>query len=246
MRIACQAVLFDSDGVLVDSDASVVTAWRRWSLQYGLDPDDVIPTVHGRRSADTVAALIDPARQAQALTDVDTYEVGVALHAVAGTGRARTSTISGTNAICACSTPAAIVTAVPGAAQLVASIPSDARAVVTSAKRALVRARLAAAGIAAPAVLIAAEDVSAGKPDPAGYLAAAAALGVRAHLTVVVEDSVSGIAAARAAGVGAVIGVSDRALAADADVVVEDLRAVHWEPGALVVDDTGTLRSGRA
>lgn len=216
MRIDCQAVLFDSDGVLVDSDASVVTAWRRWSLQYGLDPDAVIPTVHGRRSADTVAALIDPVSQARALADVDAYEVD----------------------------DAAIVTAIPGAAQLVASIPPDARAVVTSAKRALVRARLAAAGIPAPAVLIAAEDVIAGKPDPAGYLAAAAALGVPAHLTVVVEDSVSGIAAARAAGVGAVVGVSDRALATDADVVVVDLRAVRWEPGGLVVDDTTALRIG--
>lgn len=215
MRIACEAVLFDSDGVLVDSDASVVTAWRRWSLQYGLDPDAVIPTVHGRRSADTVAALIDPPSQARALADVDAYEVD----------------------------DAAIVTAIPGAAALVDAIPADVRAVVTSAKRRLLLARLAAAGLPTPTVLVAAEDVTAGKPDPSGYLAAAAALGVPVALTVVIEDSVSGIAAARAAGVGAVIGVSERALVTDADAVVADLRAVRWEPGSLVVDDGVALRT---
>ncbi|WP_375490472.1 HAD-IA family hydrolase [uncultured Jatrophihabitans sp.] len=214
MHLSCRAVLFDSDGVLVDSDASVVRAWDRWSRQYGQNADSVIASVHGRRSADTIAALIAPDLQAQALIDIDTYEVD----------------------------DAALVTAVPGAAALVADIPADARAVVTSAKRALLLARLAAADLPIPAVVVAAEDVPAGKPDPAGYLAAAASLRVPITSAIVIEDSVSGVDAARAAGVGAVIGVSERALATDADAVVEDLRSVRWTSGGLTIDDAAALR----
>jgi sugar-phosphatase len=114
--------------------------------------------------------------------------------------------------------------------------------VVTSGTTPLATARLNAAGLRVPAVLVTADDVENGKPAPDGYLAAAAALGLRPQVTVVLEDSASGVESARAAGVGAVIGVGDRALATDADVVVPDLRALSWNGTGIGVRSGGLLR----
>jgi mannitol-1-/sugar-/sorbitol-6-phosphatase len=194
------AVLFDCDGVLVDSLASVDRAWLRWSTRYGLDPEEVASMIHGRRSADTVAVLIEPAHRAEAVAAIDEYELE----------------------------DAASVTAIAGARELVASIPDGAWALVTSGKAALARARLEAAGIGAPDVFIAADDVERGKPQPDPYLAAAAALGVRPGDAIVVEDSPSGVESGRRAGAGGVVGVGSQAIDTDADVVVPDLRDLTW------------------
>ena len=132
--IPCRGLLFDSDGVLVDSDASVHLSWSRWARDHGLAPAEVVDAVHGRRSADTVALLIDAAGQAAALEAIDRYEVE----------------------------DAATVTALPGAAELLASLPPDRWSVVTSGRRPLATARLAAAGLPVPSVLVCAEDVPAG------------------------------------------------------------------------------------
>ena len=214
VHLACAAVLFDSDGVLVDSDASVERSWRRWAREYGVDRPDLMAMVHGRRSQDTVATLLPENAVVAGLDAVDRYEVE----------------------------DAAIVTAVPGAVALMAAVPGERKAVVTSARRELVLARLTAAGITVPDVVIGAEDVLRGKPAPDGYLAAAERLGQPPGRTVVLEDSPSGIAAARAAGVGAVVGVGRRALTTDADVVVTDLAALTWDGAGLLVDETIALR----
>ena len=113
ISIACDGLLFDADGVLLDSDASVIIAWTRWAHRWHLDPAVVLPMVHGRRSADTVALLIDQADRAQALADIDRYEVE----------------------------DAATVTACPGAAELLGALPARSWAVVTSATQALATAR---------------------------------------------------------------------------------------------------------
>ncbi|MDT7571544.1 MAG: mannitol-/sugar-/sorbitol-6-phosphatase [Actinomycetota bacterium] len=198
--IPARGLLFDADGVLLDSDASVEIAWTRWARRWGLEPAVVLPMVHGRRSADTVALLIDGTDQQRALAEVDRFEVE----------------------------DAGAVTPCPGAAELLASLSAGNWAVVTSGTRALVVARLAAAGLPMPAVLITAEDVPRGKPDPAGYLMAAESLGVPVSDCVVFEDSSAGIAAAVAAG-AAVVGVSERALDSDAPLVVHDLSDVRWD-----------------
>jgi mannitol-1-/sugar-/sorbitol-6-phosphatase len=207
----CRAVLFDCDGVLVDSDASVISAWSRWAVDRGLDPHEVTSIVHGRRSADTVELLIEPEHRRAALAQIDRYEVE----------NARS------------------VRAIPGARALVDAIPRERWAVVTSGTTALARARLSAAGLPIPAVLVSADDVEHGKPHPAGYLSAAHRLGVPVGSSVVLEDALAGIRAARAAGVAAVVG--DRGLDTDsdlvvADVVVADLAQVRWTGNALQLD----------
>jgi sugar-phosphatase len=200
-------VLFDCDGVLVDSDACVISAWSRWAADLGFEPDGVVAVVHGRRSADTVRRLVAPADVPAALALIDRYELE----------------------------DARSVTAIPGALALAGAIPARQWAVVTSGTTPLAQARLAAAGFPRPDVLVTADDVEHGKPAPDGYLAAAHQLGVAVGETVVLEDAVAGIQAARAAGVRAVIGVGGRGLAEVADVVVPDLRAIGWTPDGLTV-----------
>lgn len=214
MVLPCRAVLFDSDGVLVDSEKTVARSWSRWARHYGLDPDEVAPLVHGRRSVDTVRMLIAPALRSEAVQLIDRYELE----------------------------DAAEVRGVGGAVALVRSLPEARWAVVTSGTAALARARLRAAGISLPQVVVTADDVSRGKPDPEGYLAAARRLEVSPETAVVAEDSGSGVDAARRAGVAAVVGVSSRALATDAEVVVTDLTCLTWTGSGLSVSGAGVLR----
>ena len=213
-----QALLFDCDGVLVDSDASVLSAWTRWAESYGLDPLAVFAMVHGRRAAETVAALIAEPQQATALAAINRFEIE----------------------------DAETVTAIPGADQLLNDLPDGRWAVVTSATRALANARLSAAGLPKPTVLITADDVKAGKPDPSGYLLAAKRLGAQPSGCVVLEDAVAGIAAGRAAGVGWVVGVGPRATEAHIDAHVPDLRSLAWNgagtlTSTLVKTDVGNI-----
>ena len=171
--------------------------------------------VHGRRSADTVALLVDdPAERGAALGRIDCLEIEAA----------------------------GLTTALPGALDLLTSLPHGSWAVVTSGVTALARARLGAAGLPVPPVLIAADDVARGKPAPDGYLAAAEKLGLDPAEAVVFEDSVAGARAGAAAG-AYVIGVGPRGLATEARVVVPDLSGVTWQDGVLHLTAPRLLRS---
>jgi sugar-phosphatase len=134
------------------------------------------------------------------------------------------------------------VRGVAGASALVGSLPQARWAVVTSGTSALARARLQAAGIAVPRVLITADDVFRGKPDPEGYLAAAHLLVAPPDTALVLEDSSSGVEAGRRAGVAGVVGVGASALDTDADVVVTDLTCLEWTGSGLAVEGAGVLR----
>jgi mannitol-1-/sugar-/sorbitol-6-phosphatase len=166
------AVLFDCDGVLVDSAASVERAWRRWATERGLDEDAVIAIAHGRRTEDTLVDLGFSDDLAAEVLRVESAEVA----------------------------DAASVSAFPEAAALLPSLPLEGWAVVTSGTHALVTSRLAAAGLPLPSVLVTAEDVAAGKPDPQGYLEAARRLGRPPADCLVIEDAPAGVEAALAAG----------------------------------------------
>lgn len=211
LLVPARAVLLDNDGVLVDSTASGEAAWRTWAARRGLDPEAVVAVVHGVRSRETVARFVPAADVDVATAEIDALE----LADTAGT------------------------VAIPGAPAFVASLPDDARAVVTSAPRALAVARLAAAGVPVPGTVVSSEDVTRGKPAPDPYLAAAARLGVEPASCVVLEDSDNGIRAARAAGVGAVIGIGASALGQGCDVVVADL--THLRRTGDGIEVTGAL-----
>ncbi len=193
-ELPARGLLFDNDGVLVDSDAAVTASWSRWAREQGLDPVRVLAVVHGRRAADTVADLVAEGRRTEASALIDRYELE----------------------------DAGTVPAVPGAADLLASLPVEVWAVVTSGTPALATARLTAAGLPLPGALVTGHDVRVGKPDPEAYLLGARLLGLRPEDTVVVEDSPAGVAAGRAAG-ARILGVGSRAVGAGADVVVRDL-----------------------
>lgn len=215
LDIPCEGLLFDNDGVLVDSDHGVDQAWSQWARDHDLPPEQVTAMVHGRRSADTVALLVtDPNERPAALAAIDRLEVEAA----------------------------ATTTALPGALDLLEGLPRERWAVVTSGVTVLAQARLTAAGLPTPPVLITADDVSHGKPAPDGYRAAAEQLGFAPARTVVFEDSTAGATAGAAAG-ATVIGVGLRGLATHATIVVRDLRGLVWHDGVLSLAAANLLRS---
>jgi mannitol-1-/sugar-/sorbitol-6-phosphatase len=170
------AVLFDMDGTLVDSDAAVERAWAKWAGAHDIEPGLALAIAHGAMAQATVRRL---------LPDLD--EAGV--------------TVSAASQLALQYDDLADVTAMAGAHDLLAVLSRLGLpwAVVTSADARLAAARLGAAGIVPP-VLVTADDVADGKPHPEGYLAAAGRLGVEAARCLVVEDSPTGLAAGRAAG----------------------------------------------
>src|SRR6267154_1260838 len=176
MIFFAKAILFDMDGVLMDSTPSVERVWRAWALAHGLDPDSVAGQAHGRRSIETIRAVAPG-------LDAETENVLVEQMEIDDKEG---------------------VTALPGAAKLLANLPDDRFAIVTSATRPLAVARLGYAGISVPRHMITAEDVIHGKPSPEPFLKGAAALGFAPADCLVFEDTPAGIASARAAGMQAV------------------------------------------
>jgi len=171
-QFLARAVLFDLDGVLVDSTVSVERAWHLWAQRHALDVTAVLALAHGRRSVETirlVAPHLSAEREAQVLD----------LSQAMDTSADR---------------------AVKGAAELLASLPAEHWAVVTSGPLVLATARLHAVGLPLPRVLVTADDVSMGKPHPEGYLKAAQLLRVAPEECIVFEDAPTGIAAGLAAG----------------------------------------------
>lgn len=193
-------LLFDNDGVLVDSVASGNRAWTQWAHEHDLDPVHVLELVHGRRAADTVATLLPPDRQAAATDRINALELASAGSTVA----------------------------LPGARELLTRLVEAGLpwAVATSATRPLALARLRAAGLPLPEVLVTADDVDRGKPAPDPYAEAARRLGLDPGACVVLEDSPAGVEAGVAAG-ARVVGVSLPQGAPGTDLVVADLSGLE-------------------
>ncbi|MCZ2804514.1 HAD-IA family hydrolase [Modestobacter sp. VKM Ac-2983] len=213
LLLPAQGLLFDNDGVLVDSEPSVVRSWSRWAVDSGLDPDEVMAAVPGRRAADTVALFVKPEDVEQSTALITRYE----LEDVAGT------------------------LAVPGVLDLVAQLADVPWAVVTSGVRELAAARLLAAGVPAPDVVVTAEDVVMGKPHPEPYLTGASRLGLPPGELIVLEDSPSGVRAGLAAG-ATVLGIGETALVSEAPAVVRDLTGARWTSDGLLLPDAALLR----
>jgi mannitol-1-/sugar-/sorbitol-6-phosphatase len=197
----CAAILFDLDGVLVDSTASVGRVWKRWAEQQGLDADTVIRAAHGRRTVETIRLCAPHINAESALKLVEQMEID--------------------------DTPDLAV--VNGARELLAAIPDDRWAVVTSGTKALATSRLKAAGLPAPAVLVTGDDVGNGKPHPEPYLKGAELLGFEAASCVVFEDTPPGIESGHAAGMRVVALTTTylREKLRTADLIVPSLAAVQ-------------------
>lgn len=173
-----RAFLFDMDGTLLNSIAAAERVWSLWAERHGLDVAVLLSTIHGTRAIDTITR--------QALPDVDPqveaqWITDAELNDVEG------------------------VVAIPGAIEFLNRLPGDQWALVTSAPKELALRRLQAAGISPPAVLVTAEDVANGKPDPACYVLGAQRLGVCVQDCLVFEDATVGIRAGEAAGAAVVV-----------------------------------------
>lgn len=191
--------LFDLDGTLADSTAAVLRSWARLADEYGFD-DAAVHENHGRPAHALLRAVLKPEQVEDAAARVQEFET-TDLHDVHPT---------------------------PGALDLLAALPPNQVAIVTSGKVPVATARLRAAGIPAPKVVVTRDDVVNGKPDPEPFLLGAARLGVDPTQCLAFEDAAAGIAAAKAAGctVVAVRGTSSDAALADADLVVDSLQDI--------------------
>ncbi|KAA0980515.1 HAD-IA family hydrolase [Pseudomonas sp. ANT_H12B] len=173
-----RAFLFDMDGTVLNSIAAAERIWAAWATRHGVDVASFLPTIHGARAIDTINRLALPGVDAEAEAAFIT--------------EAEIEDVEG-------------IVQVSAAAGFLKSLPTHQWAIVTSAPKALALRRMAAAGIPEPSVMVTAEDVSAGKPDPAGYRLAAQRLGVEVTQCLIFEDATVGILAAEAAGADLVV-----------------------------------------
>jgi sugar-phosphatase len=197
----CSAILFDLDGVLVDSTRSVARQWRRWAEEHNIDPNHTVAIAHGVRTVDVIRLLAP---------DLSAEEETRKLEAREAADREG-------------------VEVMPGSAELLHSIPDGRWCVVTSGTRLLATSRLRLANLPIPKVLVAAEDVMNGKPNPEPYLKGAKLLGIKPEDCLVIEDAPAGIEAAHAGGMK-VIALPTTYPAndlQDADAVAEELADIR-------------------
>ena len=215
MKFYASGLLFDNDGVLVDSHAAAADAWAIWCSEYApqISWDD--PKHAGQRAEDKVREWI---------SSPDLFEVA-------------NNRINELEQLTAHTT-----IALPGAVDLTSSLRDGTWTVCTSANPNLGRARLVAAGIKVPAELVTAADVKRGKPHPDPYLLGAERLGFAPEDCVVFEDAIAGAEAAEAAAVGLIIGVTPAAVACPADIVIRDLTGITFDGDLLYIPDSNRLR----
>ena len=216
--IRCSGVLFDMDGVLVDSTSAVARVWTSWALAHGFVPEEVVRKAHGRPSIETVRELLPNGDHEAENRELERMEIE----------------------------DIADVTALPGALELLRAISPQRWAIVTSATRALAEVRLRAAGLLF-SHLVTASDLRYGKPRPDPYLKGAEVLGMAPETCVVVEDAPSGVCSGKAAGARVLAlrtTTTDGELrGAGADWVADDLSALSLDPSALDGQLSFTLES---
>ncbi len=197
----CAAILFDLDGVLVDSTRSVERQWRIWAREHGIDEEKAVAIAHGVRAVEVIRTIAP---------DLDADAEVVKLEALEAADHAG-------------------VAVMPGAIALVRTIPDGRWGVVTSGRRNLATARLQFAGIPSPPAMVTASDVINGKPHPEPYLKGAELLGVNPAECLVIEDAPAGIRSAHAGGMKVIALASTYPASAlgEADAVVEKLQQIR-------------------
>jgi len=166
------ALLFDLDGVLINSTPAVARVWRRWAIEHGFNPDEVVARAHGRPSLTTVREYLPHADHETENREVERREI---------------EDLEG-------------VVPLPGALDLLSRLPEDRWTIVTSCTRPLAEVRIKAAGLPLPKKLITSNDITHGKPNPEPFLKGAAVLGFSPAECVVLEDVPAGVRAGKSAG----------------------------------------------
>jgi len=172
IEVRCAALLFDLDGVLINSTPAVARVWRYWAIEHGFNPEEVVSRAHGRPSLTTVREYLPNADHEAENREVERREI---------------EDLEG-------------VVPLPGALDLLASIPEDRWTIVTSCTRPLAEVRIKAAGLPLPKKLITSNDITHGKPHPEPFQKGAAILGFPASHCVVLADVPAGVRSGKAAG----------------------------------------------
>ena len=217
-KISCKAILFDMDGVLVDSTPAVARVWSWWARRHGFDPIQTVHEAHGRPSIATIRELLPDADHEAENREVERREI---------------LDVEG-------------VIPLAGVHKLLTSLPADRWTIVTSCTKPLADVRLRVAGIAPPPQFITARDITVGKPDPEPYLKGAALLGFAAQDCIVVEDAAAGVSSGKAAG-ARVLAVqstetNERLIELGADWIIKDCSSLAvngaTESGDLILEAT--------
>jgi mannitol-1-/sugar-/sorbitol-6-phosphatase len=201
-QISCRALLFDLDGVLVDSTPAVARVWINWARERGFNPEEIVRRAHGRPSLSTIRELLPDSDHKAENRVIERREI---------------EDLEG-------------VVAAPGARVLLESLPRSKWTIVTSCTRILAEVRIRAAGLPVPEKFITSSDVQNGKPHPEPYLNGAALLGVPASDCIVVEDAPAGVRSGKEAGARVIgllpISTPQELLKAGADWAVANCGAI--------------------
>jgi len=205
ISIQTEALLFDMDGVLIDSTPAVARVWTKWALAHGFDPAETVRRAQGRPSITTIRELLPDSDHPRENAKVERSEI---------------EDLEG-------------VVPLPGTLELLSHLPSERWAIVTSSTRPLAEVRLRAAGLPRPALILTSSDVTYGKPHPEPYRKAADSLGFPSAHCVVIEDAPAGIKAGKGAGSRVIafpttVPVPELQQAAP-DWIVENCRAITLE-----------------
>ena len=171
-QLQCDAILFDLDGVLVDSSTVIQRQWQRWAALRAIDMAAIQAIWHGRRAFEIIAAVaphLDVEAESRWMRDAEAEDVVGVIEQ-------------------------------PGAAALLQQLPAGHWAIATSGPRPVATARLNAVGLPIPPQFVTGDDVRQGKPHPEPYLLAAQKLGIPPERCVVIEDAAAGVEAGLAAG----------------------------------------------
>lgn len=208
-----KGLLFDNDGVLSDSMASVEAAWGKWANLFS-PGFQISYQHHGIRAEDIIATLVSKELFDEAFAKIVQFEIE----------------------------QTHLTKPMPGAKEITSSLPEGCWTVVTSATPELAKARLTAAGISIPKQLVTGRDVSLGKPNPEPYVKGAEKLGLAIADCVVFEDAPNGVLAGKRSGAGLVVGVGAEALETEAELVIKDLRGISFDGKVLSIPDEIRLR----
>jgi sugar-phosphatase len=204
-NVSAQALLFDMDGVLINSIPAVERVWSRWAEERGFNVQEVLHRAHGRPSIETLRYLLPDADHDAENRAVEQAEID----------------------------DVADIVPLPGVRELLAALPHDRWAIVTSCTRPLAEVRIRAAGLPTPGLFITSNDITRGKPDPEPYQKGAAGLGFAAEECIVVEDALAGIASGKKAGARVIAFTTTAAITdlvdAKPDWILKDCSAIGLE-----------------